>query len=119
MDGERGRSAALEAIERIREAEEKARLIIEEARDSTAAEILRRAVEEAKRIREETLALAKKEAEAEKKKIIERAIQEAEEISLSAVTEAKELERRATTNMEAAVEQIALKIKKFLEEGAW
>lgn len=118
MSGGPERSQALEAIEKIKAAEERARAIVREAQDKIAAEILSLAAEEAKRIKEQVLARAKAEAEQEKAAILDEARKEAEGISLRARLEIEALKRRADDAMEEAITQIALKIKEILKEGA-
>lgn len=75
MNGDPKKSLALEALDRVREAEEKAKAIVREAREKTAVQIAREAAEE---IKQRSLAEAKEEADAWKKAILARAHGEAE-----------------------------------------
>jgi vacuolar-type H+-ATPase subunit H len=94
MNGEPRKSAALEALEKIKEAEEKARAIVQEAREKLSPEIIKEASEEAEGIKMRALVRAKEEAEAYKTAIVEKAVEEAEKIRAEAEGEAAELQRR-------------------------
>lgn len=115
MNGEPRKSAALEALEKIKEAEEKARAIVQEAREKLTPEIIEEASEEAERIKTRVLARAKEEAEVYKRTIVEKAVEEAEKIRAEAEGEAAELRRRAAALKAEAVKKISLKVKEFLE----
>ena len=71
---------ALDALQRIREAEEKARKIVQDARETKAAKIIQDADDEAKKIKERHLNQARQKAEQRKSAIVQRAAKEAGEI---------------------------------------
>ncbi len=115
MNGEPKKSAALEALEKIKEAEEQARAIVLEAREKLSAEITKEASEEAERTKKRDLARAKEEAEAHKKAILEKATDEAEKIRAETEKETAELRRRASALMAEAIKKTSLKVEEFLE----
>ena len=118
MNGDAKKSPALEALDRVREAEERAKAIIREAREKTAVQIVEEAAEAAEEIKQRSLAEAKKEADDRKKAILERAHQEAEAIRAETEAELATLRRQAGAVLEEAVKKVGLKIRKFLGGGS-
>lgn len=108
---------AVNALQRIRKAEEKARRIIQEAREKKAAKIIQDANDEVKKIKERHLDRARKKAEEKKRIIIQQAAKEAEEIRKNAEEEAVSLKIMAEKAMTKAVNQASEKIKKLIEKG--
>ncbi len=115
MNGEPRRTAALEALQKVKEAEEQAMTIIQEAREKLSPGIIKKASEEAERIKMRGLARAKEEAEAHKKAILEKAAEEAEKIKAEGEEEAAEIRRRAAERLDEAVKTTSLKVKEFLQ----
>ncbi|MDH7512118.1 MAG: hypothetical protein QHH14_04110 [Clostridiales bacterium] len=115
MNGEPRKSAAIEALAKIKEAEEQARAIVREAREKLSVEIIKGATGEAEEIKITTLARAKEEAETHKKVILEKAVEEAEKIKAEAEKETAEMRRRASALMAEVVKKMSLKVKEFLE----
>jgi vacuolar-type H+-ATPase subunit H len=115
MNGEPKKSAALEALEKVKKTEEKARAIVQEAREKLSPEIIKEASEEAENIKMKALARVKKEAEAHKKAILDQAAEEAEKIKAEAEEETAELRRRAVAQMAEAIKETSLKVKEFLK----
>jgi len=107
---------ALESLQKIKEAEKKARELVEDTKKNRAANIIHEAHEEAQKIKEESLAQARKESEKKKKAIIERASLEAERIRQESVQEAEEFSRRVESLMPEAVKKVSGLIKQHLKE---
>ncbi|MFZ2054974.1 MAG: hypothetical protein WAU81_12375 [Candidatus Aminicenantales bacterium] len=116
-NGEPKKSPALEALDRVREAEDRAKAIVREAREKIATQIAKEAAEAAEKIKQKALAEARKEADARKKAILERAHQEAEAIRAEAEAELATLRRQAGAAFDKAVIKAALKIREFLGGG--
>jgi vacuolar-type H+-ATPase subunit H len=110
---------ARSALQRIKEAEEKARAIIEEARVKTAAEILRKGYQEAAALKEAVIAAARNDAENKKSEIIAAARKEALGIKQETEEEKAGIRRKAGETLPAAVEEAALKMKILLEGGSF
>ncbi|MGB7296455.1 MAG: hypothetical protein WBC70_12780 [Candidatus Aminicenantales bacterium] len=117
-NGDPKKSPALEALERIRKAEERAKAIVQEAREKTAVQIVKEAMETAERIRARALAGAKETADAREKAILERAHQEAETIRAEADAELAILRRQAGAAFDKAVKKAGLKIREILGGGS-
>ncbi len=115
MNGEPRKSAAIEALAKIKEAEERAQAIVREAREILSVEIIKEATREAEEIKITTLARAKEDAETHKNVILEKAVEEAGKIRAEARKETAEMRRRASERMAEAVKKTSLKVKEFLE----
>lgn len=113
-----GKSEAFIALQKIKEAEEKARKIIEDARENKASQIVQDAYEEGRKIKEDLLAKTREEAEKKKKVIIKKAATEAEKIRKKAEAEAEEMSQRIESLMPEAVAKIRVEIRRFLEGGS-
>jgi vacuolar-type H+-ATPase subunit H len=105
---------ALEALDRVREAEEKAKTIIREAQEKTAVQIVQEAAVAAEEIKQNSLAQAKTEADVRKKDILERARQEAESIRAETEAELAALRHQAGSAFEEAVKKAGQRIREFL-----
>jgi vacuolar-type H+-ATPase subunit H len=118
MNADPKKSPALEALDRVREAEERAKAIVREAREKTVGQIAKEAAEAAEEIKQKSLAEAKKEADARKKAILERAHKEAESIRAESEAELTALRSRAGSAFEEAVKKAGQKIREFLGGGS-
>jgi vacuolar-type H+-ATPase subunit H len=118
MNGEPIKSPALEAISKIKEAEDRAKAIILEAREKTAVQIIKDAAAEAEKTRNELLARAGREAEAQAKQAVEQAHREAEAIRAETEAETADLRRRAESSFPDAVKRITTRIKDILAGGS-
>ncbi len=115
MDENKGREEAFLALQKIKKAEERARKFIEEAREVKASKIIQEAYEETQRIKEDSLAKARKEAKAKKKAIIQKAAAEADKIRKKAEKEAEDISRRIEAMIPEAVEKTIEKIRLYLK----
>jgi vacuolar-type H+-ATPase subunit H len=117
-NGDPKQSPALEALERIRKAEERAKAIVQEAREKLAVQITKKAAEAAEELKQRYLAEAKKEADARKRVILERAHKEAEAIRTESEAELAALRRQGGAAFEEAVKKAGQKIREFLGGGS-
>ncbi len=108
---------ASDALQRIKEAEEKARKIVEKAREETALKIIQEAHEEAEKIKERHLNRARKKADEKRSALIQEATKEAAEIRERAEQEIVSLKKKTEKAMSKAVSQISDRIKHFIEKG--
>ncbi|MDD8016147.1 MAG: hypothetical protein PHX45_10685 [Acidobacteriota bacterium] len=109
---------ALEALQRIKDAEAGARVTVREAREKLAAEILQESYSDAQRIKSEALAAARRDGELRKTALIESAAQEASAIRKATEEEKVRIRKSAEPLIPAAVEETAGKIKRILEGGS-
>ncbi len=117
MNEEIKTKGASDALKRIKEAEEKARNIVQEAREKTSVEIIQDAHQEAEKIKERHLNRARKKAEERKSAIIQEAAREAEEIREKAEQEIVSIKKQAEKAMSKAVSHISDRIKYFIDKG--
>jgi len=118
MNGDPKKSQALEALGKVREAEERARAIVLEARDTTAVQIAKEAAGAAERVKQQAFARVKVEAEARKRAALEAAQKGADAVRAETRAELENLRRRAEASLDEAVRTISLKIKETLEKGS-
>jgi len=109
---------ALDALQRIKEAEEKARKIVQEASEKTAVKIIQDAHDEKEKIKDRHLNRARKKAEERRSAIIQQAAKEAGDIREKAEQEVVSLKKKAEKAMSGAVSQISDRIKHLIEKGA-
>jgi len=117
MSNELTKSPALDALGKVREAEEQAKAIVREAREIISVQVAREAAEQAEAIKKKALDEAKKEAESRKQAILERAHEQAGAIRAETEAELEELRQRARAAFGKAVDQVSLKMKEILEKG--
>jgi vacuolar-type H+-ATPase subunit H len=117
MSGEPPKSAALEALTKVKEAEKEARRIIEEARGNTSLRIIQEASRAADKIEQDLLARAKDVAAEREKSILAEAEKEAADILNEAETEVSLLRQRAASSLGDAVAKISREVKKYLAGG--
>jgi vacuolar-type H+-ATPase subunit H len=115
MDKETHDKEAFRALQRIKEAEEKAQRILQEAREKISSQILQDAYGEAVIIREKYMKEAREEAEKRKKELIEKAQKEMERIKKKAEEDAFLLSQRAEALITKAVERIRERLREYLK----
>jgi vacuolar-type H+-ATPase subunit H len=111
---EENNNQAWQALQKVKEAEERARLLVEEARQKTFPEIIRKAGEEAEEIKKKILGEARQQAEKIKKETIARAEAEAAEIKRQTEAEKQALLKRAQENFDEAVRKSSEKLRQKL-----
>jgi vacuolar-type H+-ATPase subunit H len=117
MNGAPKKSAALQALEKVKDAEARARRIVREAQEKISAQIIKDASEESERIKQDHLVRVKEAAEAKKKAVLAAALKEAEKIGIRAETEAAALRQKAAASKAEAVKKVTRRIKELLEGG--
>ncbi len=105
------------ALEKIKEAETNAKKLIIEAKEKVALEIVKRANEEAQKMKEDHFSLARKKAEEKRWAIIEKAREEAQKIREDTEKEIKEIQKRASLSMDEAIGKVAERILSLMERG--
>ena len=109
---------AFEALEKIKKAEERAREIIQEARDKTTSQIIQDSHDEAEKIKTQLLTEAKEKAIRIKQKIIDRATKEKDRILKESDEEISDLYKKSRSRMPEAVAKIREKVDLSLKKGA-
>jgi V/A-type H+-transporting ATPase subunit G/H len=117
MSDELEKSKALEALQKIKEAEEEARKIVREAQDTTSVQIIQDAQDQAQQIKENALEEARRSGQVKRATIIQKAKAEAEEITLQAEQEKSALRQKTESQLEDAVAKVAEKIQDFFTKG--
>ena len=108
--------APLEALQKIKEEEEKARSLIEAARDTEAVEIVQAAQEEARSLIQKFLEEARSEAGEKRAEIVKAAEIEADKIKRRGVEEAGALRENAAPLLGKAIEKTALRIQDHFQQ---
>ncbi|HAR35422.1 MAG TPA: hypothetical protein DCR87_00670 [Acidobacteria bacterium] len=103
------------ALQQVRQAEERARQLVEETRTRTAPELVRQAGEETEELRKKILTEARKQAEKLRKEIVERARAEAEDLSRQTEAEKAEILRKAEDSFKEAVEKTVARLLEIME----
>ena len=117
MSVEKKKSDVLTAVEKIKEVEEKARGIIQDAREKLAEKIIQDAYDEEKKIKKKNSNEARGRAYEKKTAIIQKASREAGEIRTKSEEDVAHISQKAEAAMSKTVEKIAERIKHFLEGG--
>jgi len=117
MDNEQEKSNALEALQKIKEAEEEAKKTVQEAQETSSVQIIQDAQEEVKQIRESVLEEARKNGRVRRAAIIQKAKAEAEKITHQAEQEKTSLRQKTEGQLEEAVIKVAERIRNFLTKG--
>ncbi len=99
-------TTAVEALEKIKEAEARAKAIVEETRTQTIPAILEAAREEARKTAEAIIRQAKEMAERRKQAIIDRAKEEAAAIRQETEKELGAIDKRASERFELACRSV-------------
>ena len=115
MSEEIEKDDAVAALKRVKEAEEEARRIIQDAREKASPKIVQDAYEEAKKIKESRLTKARIKADEKKNDIIQQAAEEAEKIRKKAEEDTASLRKGAEKVMSEAIKKVAEKIRHYLE----
>lgn len=110
---------AYDALARIKQAEEKAKEIVLEAREKSAAKIVHEAQEEAEKLQQQVLKEAREKAEIKKIEIIDRAKKQRDEIEQETEREIAGLRQKTRTLMPEAVEKIRKKVEGSLKKGGF
>lgn len=112
------KSGALEALEKIKEAEEQARKIIADAKEGMSLKVIQEAQNEARTIKEKSAKEARVEAQKIREKLIKKAEKEAAQIREETGREAEILRKRGSETLAEAVKKVSDEMDKYLKGGA-
>ena len=117
MSGETPENSPLAALQKIKDIEEQAKTSVAEAREKTAAKIVQSAYDEAKNIHVKHLTDAKKKAEQTRAELLAQAEEAAARIQKETGEQIEALWEKTQILKSDAVQQVAKKIKSYLETG--
>lgn len=117
MSDEQKKNLALEALQKIKEAEIEAKKIVQDAREKTSAKIIQDAYKDADQIKERVLEEARKQAQEKKRSIIQEAEKEAKRTKEDSQAEIDRLRDRSTDARNEAIVRVAANIRKAIEGG--
>jgi len=111
------KSLALEALQKIKEAEAEAEKIVLEAREKTSVKIIDDAHKDAEQIKEHILDETRGEAREKKSSIIQKAQDEVKRIAEETQSEIDRLQKGSTDARSKAVAKVASYIRSAIKEG--
>jgi vacuolar-type H+-ATPase subunit H len=111
------KNLALDALQKIKEAEAEARKIVEDAQDKTSVKIIQDAYEDANQIKERVLLEARKQAQEKKESIIQSAKIEVKEIEDEIQAGIDRLQKISSKRRNQAVAKVAESIRRVIEGG--
>ena len=114
MSNEGTPKAPLDALQKIKDAEEKAKALVQNAREAEAVNVMQAAQEEARILIQNLLEEARASASQNRQKIVDAAKGEAEKINQDSAEAANALREKAFPLMEKAVKKTALRIHEHL-----
>ena len=110
---------AYDALARIKQAEEKAKEIVLEAREKSAAKIVHEALEEGERLQQQFVKEAREKAEKRRRELVDRAKTQRDEIEQETEREIAGLREKTLALMPEAVEKIRKKVEESLKKGGF
>ena len=117
MNDEPKNNMALDALQKIKEAETEARKIVQEAREMTSVKIITDARADAKEIKARMLKEARDQAQEKKGSIIQDAQVEVRKIAEETKAEVERLRNIPTNIRSRAIEKVAANIRGAIEGG--
>ena len=117
MSDEQKKNLALDALQKIKDAEDEARKIIQDAHEKTSVKIIQDAQKDADEVKERMLAEARDKARERKKSIIQGAKLEVKKIAAEAQTEIERLRNLPTDSRSRAIEKVAENIRSAVRGG--
>jgi vacuolar-type H+-ATPase subunit H len=115
MSDEAKKDLALEALQKIKEAELEARKIVQDARDKTSVKILQDANKDADQIKERVLDEARKQAQEKKRSLIKEADNEVKRIRKETQAEIGRLKERSADARTKVITKVAANIRNTIE----
>lgn len=112
MNKTANQSRPFQALKEIKSAEDRARSVMQEAREKTSRKIIEDAHEDARKIRDSVLAEARKKAENKRNEIIHDAEKQAVETGQQAQSEMSSLKKKIQAHRQTAVKKTAETIRK-------
>ncbi len=117
MIDEPKKNLALEALQKIKEAEIEARKIVQDAREKTSIKIIQDAYKDADQIKERVLNEARKQAQEKKRSIIQEAENEAKRTIEESQAEIDHLRERSTDARTETIARVAANIRNAIKGG--
>lgn len=117
MSDEQKKNLALEALQKIKEAEIEARKIVRDAREKTSVKIIQDAHKDADQIKARVLAEALKQARENKKSIIQEAEKDVKKIIKESQIEIDRMRVRSADARNEAIERVAANIRNAIKGG--
>ncbi len=117
MSGELTKNEALEALQKIKQAEAEARKIIHDARENMSLKIIQDAHNEAEQIKKRVLDEARKAADKQKEAIIREARDKVRRINDETQAEIENLRKKSAAVKDDVVAKVAARIRKTIEGG--
>lgn len=117
MSDEQKKNLALDALQKIKEAEAEARKIVQDAREKTSVKIIQDAYKDAEQIKERMLMEARKDAQEKRESIIQDAQNEVKDIEKEIKTEIDRLQRISANTRTQAITKVAASIRSAIEGG--
>jgi vacuolar-type H+-ATPase subunit H len=117
MSEELKKNTALDALQKIKEAEIEARTIVQDARDKTSVKIIQDANKDAAEIKERVIDEARRQTQEKKKAIIKEAENEVKKIKKETSTEIDRLRKRAAEARTEVITKVAANIRNAIEGG--
>lgn len=117
MSDELKKNMALDALQKIKEAEVEARKIVQDARENTSAKIIQDASKDADQIKEHVIEEARKRAQEKKKSIIGEADSEVQRIREEIQAEIGRLKESSADVRTDVIAKVAANIRKAIEGG--
>lgn len=111
------KNLALEALQKIKEAEIEAKKIVQDAHEKTSVKIIQDAYEDADQIKERVLDEARKQAQEKKRSIIQEAENEAKRIIEESQAEIDRLRKKSTDARTEVIARVAANIRDTIEGG--
>ena len=117
MSDEQKKNLALDALQKIKEAEDEARRIVQDAQEKTSVKIVQDAYKDADQIKERILEEARKQAQEKKESIIEDAQIEVKAIKEETLAEIDRLQKISANTKTQAITEVAASIRSAIEGG--
>ena len=111
------KSSALEALEKIKEAEDQARIIIADAKEGVSPKIIQEAQNEARTIKEKSVKEARAKAQKIRAELIKKAEEDAAQVRVETQQETKILRKKGSDAQSDAVKRVSDEMKKYLKGG--
>jgi vacuolar-type H+-ATPase subunit H len=111
------KSGALEALEKIKEAEDQARKIIHEAKEEMSLKIIQEAQNEARTIKEKSIKEARAKAQKIRAELIKKAEEDAAQVRAETRRETEILRKKGSAAQAEAVKRVSGEMKKYLKGG--
>jgi len=117
MSDEQRKNLALDALQKIKEAETEARKIVQDARDKTSVKIIQDADKDADQIKERVLNEARKQAHEKKRSITQQADNEVKRIKEKTKAEIDSVREKSAEAKTEVITKVAANIRNAIKGG--